>query len=33
MALLPSSVWKWIALIGFLFVPGAIAAYLLHSVV
>jgi hypothetical protein len=33
MALLPSSGWKWIALIGFLFLPGAIVAYLLHSTI
>jgi len=33
MALLPSSAWKWIALIGFLFVPGVTVAYVLHSAV
>jgi DMSO/TMAO reductase YedYZ heme-binding membrane subunit len=33
MALLRSGAWKWIALIGFLFAPGTIVAYVLHSAV
>jgi hypothetical protein len=33
MGQLPPNAWKWMALIGLLFVPGAIAAYLRHSAV
>jgi uncharacterized membrane protein YciS (DUF1049 family) len=33
MALLSSGAWRWAALIAFLFAPGLIVAYLLHSAV